>query len=428
MKINELKSGERVKLNTKKGNFNCIILESPSSDIILIKLDSGYNIGIREEDILDVKILKDSVKTPITPKKIISSKDLPKIALVVTGGTISSKLDSRTGAVSWLTNSEELLNFYPELLEIVDIVRVETPFTKASENVDSKDWKLLAESVKKLVDDPKIEGVIITHGTDFLHYTASALSFALGKLNKPVVFTYSQRSSDRASSDARLNLICAARVAASDIAEVTIVGHGTNEDDYCLILRGCKARKMHTSRRDTFRPINTRAVGKVVEDKIEMMDKYNPRSKLKVNLLEKFSDKVALIKFYPGQDPKVIDWHVENGYKGLVIEASGLGHVLTSESKNNWLPSIKKALKQGITICMAAQTIYGSLDPLVYSVGRDLEKTGVIFLRDMLSETAFVKLSWVLGNPNLKKDVRGNMLKNFVGEFNDFLAEDEFLG
>ena len=418
--------GQRVHLSTKKGNFDCVILESPSSDIILVKLDSGYNIGIREEDILNVKELKErSLKKDV--KEVRSRSDLPRVALVVTGGTISSKLDSRTGGVSWLTDPKELLSFYPELLEVVNVVKVESPFTKASENVDGKDWKVLSESVGKLVDDSNIEGVIVTHGTDFLHYSASALSFALQGLSKPVVFTYSQRSSDRASSDARLNLVCAGEVAKSDIAEVSIVGHGTNEDDYCLILRGNKARKMHSSRRDAFRPINTRAIGKVSENGIEKMDKYNPRSKGKVNLLNNFSDNVALVKLYPGQDPKIIDWHVESGYKGLVIEASGLGHVLTSESKNNWLPSIKKALRRNVIICMVAQTVYGRLDPLVYSVGRDLEKTGVIFLRDMLAETAFVKLSWVLGNGKLKTDVKENMLKNFSGEFNEFLKEDEFL-
>ena len=425
----ELNVGQRVHLSTKKGNFDCVILDSPSKEIILIKLDSGYNVGIREEDILDVKELKDLPRERVV-KDVKSREDLPRIALVVTGGTISSKLDSRTGAVSWLTDPKELLNFYPELLEIVNVVRVESPFTKASENVDGKDWKVLSETVKKLVDDPKIEGVIVTHGTDFLHYSAAALSFSLGNLSKPVVFTYSQRSSDRASSDARLNLSCAALVAKSDIAEVSIVGHETNEDDYCLILRGNKTRKMHTSRRDTFRPINSRAIGRVSDNGIEMMDKYNPRSSSKspnLPILERFSDKVGLIKVYPGCDSKIIDWHVENGYKGLVIEASGLGHVLTSESKNNWLPSIKKALRKGVAVCMAAQTVYGRLDPMVYSVGRDLEKTGVIFLRDMLSETAFVKLSWVLGNAKLKNEVKKNMLKNFSGEFNEFLKEDEFL-
>ena len=422
----ELNPGQRVHLITKKGNFDCTVLDSPSREIILIKLDSGYNIGIREEEIIDVKELGPERVKPL-PKFLSPKRDLPKIALVVTGGTISAKLDGRTGAVHWLTDPKELLNFYPELLDIAQVVKIDMPFTKASENMDQKEWKSLSECVFNLASDKDISGIIVTHGTDFLHYSSSALSFSLQNLNKPVVFTYSQRSSDRASSDARLNLKSAAKVAISDIAEVVIVGHENINDDSCLILRGTKARKMHTSRRDSFRPINTRAIGKVSEKGIEIMDKYNPRSKNQINLLEKFSDKVALIKFYPGQDPKLIDWYVDNGYKGLVIEASGLGHVLTLESKNNWLPSIKKAIKKEVIICITPQTLYGKLDPLVYSNGRELEKTGAIFLGDMLPETAFVKLCWVLGNQKLKNNVRENMLKNFAGEFNEFLKKDEFL-
>src|SRR3989338_6922444 len=150
---------------------------------------------------------------------------------------------------------------------------------KASENMDIKDWKLISESVAKLCNDSSIDGVIVTHGTDTLHYTASALSFSLKNLNKPIVLTYSQRSSDRASSDARLNLICAARAAASEIAEVMLVGHANSSDDYCYALLGSKVRKMHTSRRDTFRPINTEPLAKVFPDKIQILGEYRAKDK-----------------------------------------------------------------------------------------------------------------------------------------------------
>ena len=426
MKIHEINVGQKVKLHTKKGDFECRILESSRSDILLVKLNSGYNIGIREEDILDLKIIKEK-EIEEKKKEIKSKKDLPNIAMVITGGTISSKLDSKTGAVKWLTKPEELLKFYPEILEIANVSKIEVPFMKASEDMDSKDWEIISEVVAKFVNDSKIDGVIVTHGTDFLHYTASALAFSLGNLGKPVVLTYSQRSSDRASSDARLNLICSAKMAISDVAEVMLVGHGTNNDDYCLAIPATKARKMHTSRRDTFRPINSRAIAKIYSNKVEMIGTYNPRdNKKKVELKNDFSNKVALVKFYPGQDSDILDYYFSKGYKGIVVEVSGLGHVAVGD-KNSWITKIKKIIKSGVVVCATPQTLYGKLNPFVYSNGREFEKTGAIFLEDMLPETAFVKLSWILGDSKMKKNVKENMLKNFVREISEKLGEDEFL-
>jgi glutamyl-tRNA(Gln) amidotransferase subunit D len=319
------------------------------------------------------------------------------------------------------------LKFYPGILSIANIVKIESPFMEASENMDYSHWKKIAETAGKLLNDPNINGVIVTHGTDFLHYSASALAFSLKNLNKPVVLTYSQRSSDRASSDANLNLQCAARAAISDIAEVMLVGHANLDDEFCYALPATKVRKLHSSRRDTFRPINSRPIAKVWPDKIEIMKEYNPRdNKKKVEVKAHFKDKVALVKFYPGQDPNILDYYSKNKYKGLVVETSGLGHVITN-GKYNWIPKLKKAVKSGLIICAAPQTIYGKLDPFVYSAGRELEETGIIYLQDMLPETAFVKLSWVLGDTKMSKNVKASMLNNFAGEFNDNISQDEFL-
>ncbi|MEK6891520.1 MAG: Glu-tRNA(Gln) amidotransferase subunit GatD [Nanoarchaeota archaeon] len=432
MNIKELKIGNYVELHTKKGDFQCTILESPSSEIILVKLTSGYNIGVKEEDILDVKILKKNETKVDKEKKEIKKqkKDLPNIVLIATGGTISSRLDTKTGAVRWLTNAEELLSLYPELLEIANISKIEVPFMKASENMAFDDWTKLAEIAEKYLNDKNVDGIIVTHGTDFLAYTGAALSFSLRNLNKPVVLTYSQRSSDRASSDARLNLVCATRAATSEIAEVILVGHANSSDDYCYGLIGTKVRKMHTSRRDTFRPINTEPVAKIFPDRVETISSYNIKDlSRKVEVIGKFSDKVALIKFYPGQDPEILEYYLSKGYKGLVIEMSGLGHVLTGEAKNNWLPKLRKIIREGMVVCAAPQTLYGKLDPYVYSVGREIQDTGVIFLRDILPETALVKMSWCLANfGNKGKDkVKEKMLENISKEYNYKLSEDQFL-
>ena len=187
---------------------------------------------------------------------------------------------------------------------------------------------------------------------------------------------------------------------------------------------------MHSSRRDTFRPINDLPLAKIDEDgKIEVLTKeFNARNdKKKVIADTEFEEKIALIKYYPGANFDIIDFYKEKGYKGIVIEATGLGHVGTEEAKYNWLPSIKSAIDSGMTICFAPQTFYGKLDPYVYAPGRELLKAGVIFLEDILPETAYVKLGWVLGHEKNPAKIKELMLKNIAGEFNKTISEKAFL-
>src|SRR3989344_7105622 len=224
--------GDLVEVHFGKIIYEGILLESPETGIFLLKLGTGYNIGFNKKDVLEIKVLKKAgLKTE--KLEIKKSSEKPNIAMIITGGTIASKYDSRTGGVHPLTNPEELFKYYPELFEKVNVARVEVPFMKTSESMNFSDWKKIAKIVLELVNDQNIRGVIVTHGTDTLHYTSAALSFFLKNLNKPVVLTYSQRSIDRASSDANLNLKCAALAAISDIAEVMLVGHGSTNDDFC---------------------------------------------------------------------------------------------------------------------------------------------------------------------------------------------------
>ncbi len=416
--------GDEVLVETHTKQERGILLKSYEQGIILLKLKSGYNIGIRKRDVKFIKVLK-KVKEKKEDNKIKMSGK-PIIKFILTGGTISSSLDVGTGAVKWLTSPSQLFRFYPKMFDKVD-VKLDNPFMKASENMDGKDWIRLAKMTAKALVDNNIKGVIISHGTDFLHYTSAALSFMLRNLNKPVILTYSQRSTDRGSSDAQLNLQCSSQVALSDIAEVMLVGHANMNDNFCFALRGTKCRKMHTSRRDTFRPINCRPIAKVWPDKLKIISEFNKRNKNRVQLDAVFEDKVALIKFYPGQDPKILDFYLKQGYKGLVIEMSGLGHVIT-EGKNNWIPKLKELINKGVVVCAAPQTLYGRLDPYVYSPGRELEKIGIIYLEDILPETAFVKLGWVLGHKSWRTQdkIKEVMLKNIAGEFNKRLGR-EFL-
>jgi len=349
----------------------------------------------------------------------MQNKELPKIGLIITGGTIASKASQATGGVKPITDVDEFLRFYPELTKMVNVKSIEVPFKIFSENMNSEHWIKIAESVEKMLNDSEIKGVIVSHGTDTLHYTSAALSFFLRGLNKPVVLTYSQRSIDRASSDAHLNLQCAAKMALSDVAEVMLVGHANSDDEYCYALRGTKVRKMHSSRRDAFQAINSRPIAKVYLDKVEFMSEFKARNNGKVELDKSFSDKVALLKYYPGQSPDILDYYALK-YKGVVIEGVGLGHVM-GEGAGSWIPALKKHIKNGLVVCMTSQTINGRVDSNVYSTGIDIADAGVIYLEDMTSETAFVKLGFVLGHYGWKANVKEKMLLNMAGEIGDRL-------
>ena len=412
--------GDYVEVHLMKLIYEGVLLEAPKSEkaIILLKLDSGYNIGFNKKDVSYIKVLKKA-KEKIEEVKIEKDSKKPDIAMVITGGTIASKLDPKTGAVKWLDTPESLFKIYPELFDKVNVSKVEIPFMKGSENMDFKDWKKIAKVVQRLLNEMHIKGVIITHGTDSLHYTSAALSFFLGKVNKPVVLTYSQRSIDRASSDANLNLQCSALVAISDIAEVVLVGHASSNDDYCNAMQGTKVRKFHSSKRDAFKVVNDKPIAKIYPERIEVLKNYNKRNKKKVKLDLKFEEKVALVKFYPSQNPEILGFYLKKKYKGIVLEMGALGHVATKRARLSWIKKLKEVQKKGLIVCGVTQCFYGRTDPLVYSNGRELLKTGIIYLKDMLAETAFVKLGWVLGHKEW--NVKEKMLENIAGEFNERL-------
>jgi len=424
------KAGDIVKVKTDTDEFLGTVIENPDKDILLLKLNSGYNIGIGRNEIRKI--------TPIESKKGVSfpevtgkqKKGLPGISFITTGGTISSRLDYKTGGVKWLMKPENIFALSPKLFDVVKINKIEKPFMIASENMSAEHWKKIAKTAEKLLNKKENKGIIITHGTDTLHYTAAALSFMLQNLNKPVILTYAQRSTDRGSTDTVLNLTCSAYAALMDTAKVMLVGHATINDNFCYALNGTKVRKMHSSRRDAFRPINDLPIAKIHEDgRIESVHEVKEKrdEKKKVIADTRFEERIALIKYYPGADSSIIDFYIQENYKGLVIEATGLGHVGTEEAKFNWIPSIKKAIEAGMTICFAPQTLYGRLDPYVYSPGRELMKSGVIFLEDMLPETAFVKLGCILGREKSKEKIKELMLTNLAGEFNTKISEKAFL-
>jgi len=418
----EAKQGEQVKVKSNDFEYQGIIMPSSDSQIIMLKLSNGYNIGIARKKIKKIiKVGKSTKLNQFPQMKTSHNKKLPTITIISTGGTITSRVDYKTGAVRALSKQSELLANIPELAKIVNLKLI-NPFNIMSEDMSPKEWQKIAEITARELKNS--DGVIVTHGTDTLHFTSAALSFMLKNLSKPVALVGGQRSSDRGSFDGAQNLICAVHYCCSDIAETAVVMHANSADDYCYAIRGVKIRKMHTSRRDAFRPINDLPLAKIHPNgKIEILNKkYKKRTNKATILSNKFEPKIALIKAFPGADPEIINFYIKNKYKGLIIEGTGLGHV-----PKNWIKAIKQAIKNGIFVGITSQCIYGRTHSHVYSALVALANAGAIHLSDMLPETAYVKLGWALAQTKNKSKLKELMLKNITGEINNRIPENSFL-
>lgn len=425
-KAKKIDVGDRIIINQNKKTFEGLLMpriEIGDPEAIVIKLDSGYNIGIKYKKGTVVKKtsqripkqIKKEIEFEIKEKKIEPIKfdpKKPKVTILLTGGTIASKIEYKTGGVKAVENPEELLFNIPELKNIANIKFVKV-LQKMSEDMSFADWREIAKAVEKELNTGN--AVVITHGTDTMHYTAAALSFML-KTTRPVVLVGSQRSPDRGSSDAGINLICAVHAALSDIGEIGIVMHGSTDDDYCTFNRGTRVRKMHTSKRDTFRTLGDDPLAKIYPDgKIEKLSFYKEKKEGKCEADVKFETKIALVKVYPNSDPEVLEYYYKKGYRGIVIEGTGFGHVPT-QGKLSWIPTIKK-LSNKIPIVIVSQTLFGRVNTDVYQNLRILfHEAGAISGDDMLPEVALVKLGHVLGHTSKLDEVKELMTQDLAGE------------
>ncbi len=383
-------------------------------DHIVVKLATGYNFGIRLTNDSEVILAKKGRTSKRTASKGVSaqSKDLPAVSILSTGGTIASKVDYRTGAVNPALTAQDLYDTVPELKDHAD-VRAKVLMSVFSEDIRPSDWTKMARAVASEIKQGT-NGVIIAHGTDTLGFTSAALSFALQNLPIPVVLVGSQRSSDRPSSDAAMNLILATDfVGRADAAEVMLVMHGETDDSFAYAHRGTRVRKSHTSRRDAFQSINSYPLFRIESSSITEMNPPLLRrdSKRILKLKPKFEEKVAIVKTYPGFSHDVIDHLVNHEYRGIVIEGTGLGHAPKSLQS-----SVKRAVENDIVVAMTSQCISGRVDMDVYRTGVELLELGVVACEDMLTETAFVKLSWLLANMKTTKKVTAGLVETISGE------------
>jgi glutamyl-tRNA(Gln) amidotransferase subunit D len=377
-------------------------------------MKNGYNIGISLDRTERLEVIGQGEKPHFTkPSPPANHTGLPKVAIISTGGTIASRVDYRTGAVQPALTAADLASVVPELSSIAEI-DTHILFSEYSENIGPTHWKGMAEEVARRIANGA-EGVVISHGTDTLHYTAAALSFALANLSVPVLLVGAQRSSDRPSSDAPSNLTGAVALAArADIATVGVAMHRDLSDHIIVAHRGTRVRKCHTSRRDAFKSINSNPLASydLKTGQIEMTNGVPKRDKSRMLIVKsRFDQNAYLVKFYPGFNPGIIDSVASEGARGIVVEGTGLGHV-----SGHLFDSVKKALKRDVPVFMTSQTIWGRVDMNVYNTGRDLLNLGVTPLEDMIPETAVVKLMWVAAQTKSANKIREMMLQPIAGE------------
>jgi glutamyl-tRNA(Gln) amidotransferase subunit D len=413
--------GDRLRVTKGSHTYTGILM--PRSDLgdedhIVLKLDSGYNIGIEVTGIHVEKIGEREAKRSPPPSPAPKPPTGPPVSLLGTGGTIASRIDYQTGAVHPSFSTEELIQSIPELGDLAPL-RTRLLFNLLSENLTPRHWIEIAEACAEELN-AGAQGVVVAHGTDTLGYTSAALSFLLKGLAKPVVLIGSQRSSDRPSSDAASNLLAAVRVAMSDIGEVTVVMHATSGDGVCAIHRGTKVRKMHSSRRDAFRSINLPPLGRVEGTRLETFLEYRKRGPGEVRVDGPLEEKVALIKVYPGIEGEVLHYHLDH-YRGLILEGTGLGHVPEA-----LLEPLHRASQEEIPVVMTTQTLHGRVDMKVYSTGRELLSRGVIPGGDMLPEVAYVKLMYLLGHGYSYPEIGEAMGTDLAGELSPVSRMDTF--
>ncbi len=393
-----MNEGDRVRVERADQEFEGVLLPSSTAEQLVVKLPSGYNVGIDRED-ATVEVLESDVydvenaQAESSESSIEFDDDLPTVSLISTGGTIASTVDYRTGAVTAQFDAEDVLRAVPDLAGRANY-RGRVVANILSENMTPDVWQDLAQAIHEEIE-AGADGVVVMHGTDTMQFSASAMAFMLDT-PVPIVFTGSQRSADRPSSDNVMNAVCAVEAAKSDCAEVLICMHASESDDRCALHRGTRARKNHTSRRDAFETIGAKPLGTVEyatgdEHEITFRREYRKRDEVELDLRPELETDVELVKFTPGTSQAVLSAVADN--TGIVIEGTGLGHVNTE-----WIDTIAELVDSDTEVVMTSQCLDGRVCDRVYDTGRDLLDAGVIEGENMLPGTAKVKLMWALAN------------------------------
>ena len=427
---------------TTQGNFHGIILprsETADAEHLVLKVASGYNVGLLVETVTTLReVGRKEANYKIPEQAFPHDPGKPYVRLFGTGGTIASRLDYRTGAVIPAFTPGELYGSVPELADICNL-HTEKLYGVFSENMGPEQWIGTAKAVAAVIREG-VDGIVIGHGTDTMHHTAAVLSFMLQNPPVPIVMVGSQRSSDRPSSDAALNLIHAAGTAAyGEIAEVMVCMFGPTSDQYGLLHRGTRVRKMHSSYRSTFRTLSDTPLATVSREGVTPLRENFNRRRYSTALsgrrredrhaimddfrcLPVFDDRVALVYYYPGMKADIFDNLIDNGYRGIIIAGTGLGHV-----NRPVYPALERARAAGVAVFMTVQTLWGYVQMYVYETGREIMEMGVVPLANMLPEVAYMKLGWALGQSQDPGTVRDIMTTPVADDITEREPHDGYL-
>ncbi len=411
-----------------EGFFLNGILINEEESYLIIKLASGYNANFHKNSIkiLEKNIIKDEIKELILPK---NNKNLPKISILHTGGTIASKVDYRTGAVSSKFEVNDLLNLFPELNQKANI-SAKMIANIFSEDMRFEEYNILMRAIAKEIEDGS-EGIIIGHGTDTMHYSAAALQYGMKNLSIPVILVGAQRSSDRASSDAFLNLNAACDFLISQInsekkfLRVGICMHENLSDNSFLILDSINSKKLHSTRRDAFKQINYLPFARIENSNCQIIrnELLSFKKEEKFDFFEYDTKlKIGFFKVHPN----MFSWEFDilKNYDAIILEGTGIGNIPQNESNfekdENILKSFAKLSKE-IKVFSSVQTIYGEVSLDIYSRGRDMQMAGIIGNRhNLISETLLLRVAFCLSRKNLDFDELWNQnLEDFKLESKD---------
>ncbi len=322
------------------------------------------------------------------------------ILLLTTGGTIASMpggegLEPRSSGV-FEREMEQLRTYYD--ITVQDLICLD------SSNIRPAEWQLIAEGIWS--HRSGYDGIVVSHGTDTMAYTASAVTFMLPNIDVPVVFTGSQLPLADMLSDGSQNLRAAFAMAAAGHPGVFLAFDRK-------IMLGCRAVKVRASGFSAFESINARYTALVSNQGLSVDESLLPVSAGEPVLKTAVSDEVFLLKLTPGLSPHIFDMLADMGYKGIVIEAFGLGGV---NILGEGLTGIRRAVEKGISVVVTTQCLYDSADLGVYQVGVKLLELGVIQSRDMTSEAAMTKLMWAIGQGMSQQQIKELFATNLAGE------------
>jgi len=326
-----------------------------------------------------------------------------KILLLTTGGTIASM----PGGEGLEPHRSDVMERELNQLRTYYDITVRDVMCLDSSNIRPEEWQLIARRIFE--ERAGYDGIVVSHGTDTMAYTASAVTFMLPNIDLPVVFTGSQLPLADMLSDGPDNLRTAFAMAASGCCGVFLAFDRK-------VMLGCRAVKIRASGFSAFDSINARYAARVSNRGLVIDYDVIPKRTGEAQLREDISRNVFLLKLTPGLNPAVFDMLAAMGYKGIVVEAFGLGGV---NVLHKGLRGIHRAVEDGISVVITTQCLYDSADLQVYQVGNKLLELGVIQGRDMTSEAAMTKLMWAIGQNMEPEQISALFAKNLAGEITD---------